>query len=119
MRLLVVGFLWMKGLIADLVRYFDRSASESRNSMMPSSVLSARLQKLKAERESLEWQLAIAEELGVGPDTLNALQAQLDQLELPRVALPVPPQSSPVQTAAPACLTLESMDEVKAVKAPG
>ncbi|MBI5172003.1 MAG: hypothetical protein SFV17_20580 [Candidatus Obscuribacter sp.] len=119
MRLFVVGFLWMKGRFAVLVKYFDRSASESRNSMMPSSVLSARLQKLQAERESLEWQLAIAEELGVGPDTLNALQAQIEQLEVPRAALPVPPQSSPAQSEAPACLTLESMDDVKAVEAPG
>ncbi|HNN62351.1 MAG TPA: hypothetical protein PKH78_04895 [Candidatus Obscuribacter sp.] len=119
MRLLVVGFLWMKGLFAVLVKYLDRSASESRNSMMPSSVLSARLQKLQAERESLEWQLAIAEELGVAPDTLNALQAQIEQLELPKVSLPVSPQSSPAQTEAPACLTLESMDDVKAVQAPG
>ncbi len=119
MRLLVVGFLGMKRLFAVLVKYFDCSASESRNSMMPSSVLSARLQKLQAERESLEWQLAIAEELGVGPDTLNALQAQIEQLEVPKIALPVPPQSSPVQTAAPACLTLESTDEVKVVEAPG
>lgn len=119
MRLFVVGFLWMKGRFAVLVKYFDRSASESRNSMMPSSVLSARLQKLQAERESLEWQLAIAEELGVGPDTLNALQAHIEQLEVPRAALPVPPQSSPAQSEAPACLTLESMDDVKAVEAPG
>ncbi len=118
-RMLVVGLLWRKGLVAVLVKCFDRSVLPSESARMPSSVLSARWQKLQAERDSLEWQLAIAEELGVGPDTLNALQAQIEQLEVPAAVLPVHPLHADAQTENPERSTSGSSGDVQAVEVPG